>query len=108
MARMKRPWLLLLVLLALGVLLYLILPNSRRQQTIADHLTKAAGQETQNPKLKTESPAARRAADVPEFPLNSPASDIQADLRLLSETIETFRSNFPREGNPTGSNSEIT
>lgn len=41
-------------------------------------------------------------------PLNSPAYDIWADLRLVSDVLDTFRSNFPRLGNPTGSNAEIT
>ncbi|MBI4622267.1 MAG: hypothetical protein HY736_03470 [Verrucomicrobia bacterium] len=40
--------------------------------------------------------------------LNSPATDIRADLRLVSEILDTFRSNFPREGNPVGTNAEIT
>ena len=42
------------------------------------------------------------------FPLNSPDHDIRADLRLVSETVETFRSNFPQDGNPSGTNAEIT
>jgi hypothetical protein len=60
-------------------------------------------------------PAAPRPPPLPpEAPselardLNSPATDIQADLRLVLEVLGTFRSNFPREGNPTGSNAEIT
>lgn len=40
--------------------------------------------------------------------LNSPATDIRADLRLVSDAVDTFRSNFPRDGNPVGSNAEIT
>jgi hypothetical protein len=40
--------------------------------------------------------------------LNSPTTDIQADLRLVLDLLGTFRSNFPRDGNPTGSNAEIT
>jgi hypothetical protein len=40
--------------------------------------------------------------------LNSPASDIQADLRIVEECLATFRSNFPHDGNPVGSNAEIT
>ncbi|HEY1109099.1 MAG TPA: hypothetical protein VGE76_10720, partial [Opitutaceae bacterium] len=45
---------------------------------------------------------------VRAFPLNSPRTDARADLRLIAETIDTFRSNFPQEGNPVGSNAEIT
>lgn len=40
--------------------------------------------------------------------LNSPTTDIRADLRLVSDIIETFRSNFPKDGNPVGTNAEIT
>lgn len=40
--------------------------------------------------------------------LNAPSADIHADLRLVAELIDTFRTNFPREGNPVGNNAEIT
>ncbi len=40
--------------------------------------------------------------------LNSPAADIHADLRLVASILTTFRSNFPRDGNPVGNNAEIT
>lgn len=40
--------------------------------------------------------------------LNSPATDIRADLRLVATILDTFRSNFPRDGNPVGNNAEIT
>lgn len=40
--------------------------------------------------------------------LNTPTSDIQRDLRLVSEIIGTFQTNFLRTGNPTGTNAEIT
>jgi hypothetical protein len=40
--------------------------------------------------------------------LNTPSSDIRADLRLVSSIIETFRTNFLQTGNPVGTNAEIT
>lgn len=40
--------------------------------------------------------------------LNSPATDVRADLRLISDVLGTFRTNFPQDGNPTGTNAEIT
>ena len=40
--------------------------------------------------------------------LNAPAGNITRDLQIVLEVIETFRTNFPREGNPVGSNAEIT
>ncbi|MBL9202009.1 MAG: hypothetical protein JNL39_15975 [Opitutaceae bacterium] len=40
--------------------------------------------------------------------LNAPAADIRADLRLVADVLDTFRTNFPQGGNPVGSNAEIT
>jgi hypothetical protein len=40
--------------------------------------------------------------------LNSAGTDIRADLRLVSEVLDTFRTNFPQAGNPVGANAEIT
>ena len=40
--------------------------------------------------------------------LNAPTADIRADLRVVAEVIDAFRTNFPRDGNPVGSNAEIT
>lgn len=40
--------------------------------------------------------------------LNAPAQDIRADLRIVLEVVEGFRTNFPKAGNPVGNNAEIT
>ena len=40
--------------------------------------------------------------------LNTPSKNIRDDLRVVSEILDTFRSNFPRTGNPVGTNAEIT
>ena len=40
--------------------------------------------------------------------LNAPSSDIRADLRVVANIVETFRTNFLQTGNPTGTNAEIT
>ena len=40
--------------------------------------------------------------------LNLPTTDIRADLKLVSDIIETFRTNFLQTGNPVGTNAEIT
>lgn len=40
--------------------------------------------------------------------LNAPSKNIRDDLRVVSEILETFRTNFPRTGNPVGTNAEIT
>lgn len=48
-------------------------------------------------------------ADFPiAAPLNAPDSTIARDLDLVRQLFETWRSNFPREGNPIGENAEIT
>jgi hypothetical protein len=62
------------------------------------------------------SPAGTRAgapADVLEGfeglqDLDAPNSDVTADLRIVQAVLEAFRTSFPAEGNPTGSNTEIT
>ncbi|MES2694990.1 MAG: hypothetical protein V4773_16075 [Verrucomicrobiota bacterium] len=56
----------------------------------------------------TATPEPDPALAPASYPLNSPTTDIRADLRLVSETIDTFRSNFPKDGNPVGNNAEIT
>lgn len=40
--------------------------------------------------------------------LNSPTTDIRSDLSIVSDVVEAFRTNFPRDGNPIGDNAEIT
>jgi hypothetical protein len=40
--------------------------------------------------------------------LNAVGGSIESDLRIVLGLIEAFRLNFPREGNPVGSNAEIT
>lgn len=60
----------------------------------------------ENPKSKIAPPASERSALADT--LNAPASTIRADLRVVSDILATFRTNFPREGNPVGTNAEIT
>lgn len=68
-----------------------------------------------------QAPGATRTPDAPRRPeaapperstladaLNAPNTDIRADLRLVSEILDTFRTNFLQTGNPTGTNAEIT
>ena len=55
----------------------------------------------------TQSPPPAERSNLADA-LNTPASDIRADLRLVSSIMKTFRSNFLQTGNPTGTNAEIT
>ncbi len=63
----------------------------------------------ENPKSKIP-PSATAPTELSDLAqdLNSPATDIRADLRLVSGIIETFRTNFLQSGNPVGTNAEIT
>ncbi len=61
----------------------------------------------ENPKSKISDAAPTEASDLAKN-LNSPTTDIRADLRLVSDVIETFRTNFLQAGNPVGSNADIT
>jgi hypothetical protein len=60
----------------------------------------------------SSAPASRHSSALDRSPLadalNSPATDIRTDLRIVSDIIETFRSNFLQTGNPVGTNAEIT
>jgi hypothetical protein len=40
--------------------------------------------------------------------LNAPNGTLREDLAVVSEVLAAFRSNFPRLGNPNGSNADIT
>ena len=64
-----------------------------------------AASQTRNPKSQTLSPL---EVSTLAAALNSPTTDIRADLRVLQTCLENFRTNFPRDGNPVGSNAEIT
>lgn len=54
------------------------------------------------------SPAASAERNTLADTLNSPDTDIAADLHLVSALLETFRTNFPHNRNPVGENTEIT
>lgn len=71
------------------------------------------------PPSPTGAPPGQAPADSPGVPavtegfeglrdLNGPNSDVTADLRIVQAVLEAFRTSFPAEGNPTGSNAEIT
>ena len=95
-------------LVVLGILLW----RSGRERVSAPHAVSTptsgigapSGSAELTPVSRTAPPARSSLADA----LNAPPSDIQADLRIVSSIIETFRSNFLQTGNPVGTNAEIT
>ena len=64
--------------------------------------------EIENPKARISSPPPVLDRSPLADALNSPATEIRADLRLVSGILDTFRTNFPRTGNAVGANAEIT
>lgn len=40
--------------------------------------------------------------------LNAPDSTIRSDLEIVTQVLESYRTNFPSLGNPVGENAEIT
>ncbi len=108
---MKRPLLALGAIALLALLAWRFLSNGEHSQPAASPSTSAsasAQSKFENPKSKTpEPPPAAETSDLARD-LNSPSADIRADLRLVSEVIESYRTNFLQTGNPTGSNAEIT
>jgi len=93
---------LLLALAALVMLVVFLWPRARHPAV--DDLpgqSSVSQSKIENPESKIPQPDLALA-------LNSPAHDIQADLRLVDTILETYRSNFLAEGNPVGNNREIT
>lgn len=75
----------------------------------------SGGPDAASPQRATPPPPASIAAATAaeeQFPLvatlNAPGSTIARDLDALSQVFDAWRTNFPREGNPVGENSDIT
>jgi len=113
---MRRPVLFALGLLAALVLGFLLWPRPAStpapQPPVSAVPPPPAGSQISN--SKSQIPPAASAPPAPAEildlarDLNAPAGSVAADLRLVSGLLETFRTNFPREGNPVGTNAEIT
>lgn len=111
---MKRlPALLLAALVVVGLLILLRAPHREAAPV------RPAGAAAESPAATGPRPtAAVPGTTVPATPtgedsnlardLNSPTTSIEADVRLLGDILETFRSNFAATGNPVGTNAEIT
>ena len=85
-----------------------------RQDTNRTTAIASSGQTAQSTDSR---PAGFTSKDSPVSPpeesrladeLNLPGGTIEADLRVVLGLLEAFRTNFPRDGNPVGSNAEIT
>src|SRR5580698_10231992 len=90
--RARLAWMALALALAVAVSLLLIRPRAGEKYT-------AAGRAAAVPGIEEPSRLADR--------LNSPATDVRADLHLVDQLFVAYRSAL-RTGNPVGENVEIT
>ncbi len=101
---MKRPLFVFGVLALVAFLAWFLWPAGKNSSA----LTTPVSTSPSSSQSKIPAPqAAPEASDLAQE-LNSSATDIRADLRLVSGIIETFRTNFLQTGNPVGSNADIT
>ncbi|MBI5767662.1 MAG: hypothetical protein HZA93_07690 [Verrucomicrobia bacterium] len=110
---MSRRLLLPLAALLLAALVWFLWPSHNEADPSLEPA--APAQPLARPPAQVAVPAPRdRATTAPleisdlAKDLNAPAGDLPADLRILQACLENFRSNFPRDGNPVGTNAEIT
>lgn len=90
-------------------------PPASRPHPPAQATSPASSAPATRPPPDTDTPPAPRPLPTPDHPrseladdLNAPGGSIEADLRIVHGLLGAFRSNFPRLGNPTGTNEEIT
>ncbi len=109
-------WRLLLVLAGLLVALYLWQWGRPRPGRLESTAPPGAASAPASPTVASPAQALPDSPGVPAVTegfeglraLHAPNSDITADLRIVQAVLEAFRTSFPAEGNPTGSNAEIT
>jgi len=95
------------VALALLVALWLLWPRSTETSfASSENKTPGAPVRLATPPAAAVPPPAEVSHLADQ--LNAPAGDIRADLRIVADLLDAFRSNFPHDGNPVGENAEIT
>jgi hypothetical protein len=87
------------------VLWWFLRPSARFTDTLSGNSPSSGESKIENQKSKIPGPL--EIHDLARD-LNSPTHDIRADLQIVSTVLETYRSNFLRDGNPVGNNREIT
>ncbi len=104
---MKRTISIAILLLVAAALLFLFNRNAGIREASTDAVT-APGQKSIRPDLPQSSPPAALERSTLADELNATGSDVQRDLRIVTEIVATYRTNFLQAGNPTGTNAEIT
>jgi hypothetical protein len=82
-------------------------PSFPTAASVASDTSTAPQSKIENPNSKISAPAPAERSTLADA-LNSPTSPLRADLSIVHEVITAFRTNFPRDGNPVGTNAEIT
>jgi hypothetical protein len=96
------------VILATAALVAWLIFGDRRAERIAGaHLAGPPLPSNNRPPAAAATNATEPRSDLADA-LNSPASDIRADLKVVAVVLDMFRTNFPHDGNPVGNNAEIT
>lgn len=101
-----------LLLVVAGLLIALYLWQWGRPRPEAPAASGAASAAAATPTAPRPSESAPGPANPVGFEglaeLHAPNGTVTADLRVMQAVLEAFRTSFPAEGNPTGSNAEIT
>lgn len=105
---MKRAVALVLLLLTVAALLIFLNRLVDKNEVELGSTTPAPPAFKDPPPAAVQRPPATAERSTLADELNAPASDIQRDVRLVTEVVATFRTNFLQAGNPTGTNAEIT
>lgn len=100
---LRKNALTLALVAAIAVLVWLFLRPAPTPASAPPPAPKSKIQDRES-KIETSPREVSTLADA----LNSSATTVADDLRLIALVLENFRSNFPRTGNPFGLNSEIT
>ena len=95
------------VLIAVAAWLYRSAPEQKPSRVLAASIAPDASALVVREQLK---PSSHDVSDNSHLAdgLNSNVGTIRADLEIVDQLIEAFRTNFPRSGNPVGDNVEIT
>ncbi len=95
--------------LILALLAWYFWPTSPATDSTSASTPSAPASQISNPPSQIPAPPPAPAERSPlADTLNAPGATVRADLRVVAEILDTFRTNFPRDGNPVGTNAEIT
>jgi hypothetical protein len=104
----RRVWFsIVAVLVAIAAWLYRSAPDEKSSRVLAASIAPGASDSVIREPSK---PITQDVSDTSHLAdaLNSNVGTIRADLEIVDQLLEAFRTNFPKSGNPVGENVEIT